>query len=93
MRRIFEGFTMTTDQALDLVRQSLTLMLLISAPVLAAALVIGLAISLFQAVTQIQEQTLSFVPKIVGMAVVAVIALPWITELMSHFAIQMFSGR
>lgn len=84
---------MTTEQAMDLVRQSFMLMLLISAPVLTAALVIGLAISLFQAVTQIQEQTLSFVPKIVGMVVVAVVVLPWITQLMSSFAIQMFSGR
>lgn len=84
---------MTTEQAMDLVRQSFMLMLLISAPVLGAALIIGLAISLFQAVTQIQEQTLSFVPKIVGMVVVAVVVLPWITQLMSSFAIQMFSGR
>lgn len=84
---------MTTGQAVDLVREAFTLMLLISAPILAAALIIGLVISLFQAVTQIQEQTLSFVPKIVGMVVVAVIVLPWATQVMSEFAIRMFSGR
>lgn len=84
---------MTVDQAMDLVREALTLMLLISAPVLAAALIIGLAISLFQAVTQIQEQTLSFVPKIVGMVIVAALVMPWVTQVMSDFAIRMFSGR
>jgi flagellar biosynthetic protein FliQ len=84
---------MTTEQALELVRESLTLMLIISAPLLVAALVIGLVISLLQAVTQIQEQTLSFVPKIVGMVVVAVIALPWLTNLMGEFATRMFSGQ
>ena len=83
---------MTPGQAVDLVREAFTLMLLISAPILAAALIIGLTISLFQAVTQIQEQTLSFVPKIVGMVVVAVIVLPWATQVMSEFAIRMFSG-
>lgn len=84
---------MTVGQAVDIVREAFTLMLLISAPILAAALIIGLTISLFQAVTQIQEQTLSFVPKIVGMVVVAVIVLPWATQVMSEFAIRMFSGR
>lgn len=84
---------MTTEQALELVRESLTLMLIISAPLLVAALVIGLVISLLQAVTQIQEQTLSFVPKIVGMVVVAMIALPWLTNLMGEFATRMFSGQ
>jgi len=84
---------MTTEQALELVRESLTLMLIISAPLLVAALVIGLVISLLQAVTQIQEQTLSFVPKIVGMVAVAVIALPWLTNLMGEFATRMFSGQ
>jgi flagellar biosynthetic protein FliQ len=84
---------MTTEQALELVRESLTLMLIISSPLLAAALVIGLVISLLQAVTQIQEQTLSFVPKIVGMVAVAIIALPWLTHLMGEFSIRMFSGQ
>jgi len=83
---------MTPGQAVDLVSEAFTLMLIISAPILAAALIIGLTISLFQAVTQIQEQTLSFVPKIVGMVVVAVIVLPWATQVMSEFAIRMFSG-
>jgi len=58
---------MSMDQAVDMTREALGLILLLSAPVLGAALIIGLAISLIQAVTQIQEQTLTFVPKFLGM--------------------------
>lgn len=83
---------MTVDQAIDLVRESLTMMLLVSAPILSAALVIGLLISLLQAVTQIQEQTLSFVPKILGMALVAVAVTPWVTTLILEFSHRMFGG-
>lgn len=84
---------MTIDQATDLVRESLKLMLLLSAPVLAAALVIGLLVSIVQAVTQIQEQTLSFVPKIVGMALVAILVAPWVTIKIIDFAQRMFAGH
>ena len=84
---------MTVDQATDLIRESLRLMLLISAPILTAALVIGLLVSVLQAVTQIQEQTLSFVPKIVGMAVVTILAAPWLAMLLMDFARRMFSQQ
>jgi flagellar biosynthetic protein FliQ len=84
---------MTPDQATDLIRESLTLMLTLSAPILVAAVVIGLAISVFQAVTQIQEQTLSFVPKILGMAVVAILVTPWVTTSIMEFARRMFGGQ
>lgn len=83
---------MTIDQATDLVRESLTLMLLLASPVLMAALVIGLAISIFQAVTQIQEQTLTFVPKIVVMGIVAILLTPWLTSMVLEFSVRMF-GR
>ena len=83
---------MTFDQAVDLVRESLTLMLFLSAPILMAALVVGLAVSILQAVTQIQEQTLSFVPKILGMGVVAVLTLPWLFQRIMEFSARMFSG-
>ena len=83
---------MSIDQAVDVVRQSLTLMLLLSAPILGAALVIGLTISIFQAATQIQEQTLSFVPKIIGMGTVAIFATPWLARLILEFSTRMFSG-
>jgi flagellar biosynthesis protein FliQ len=84
---------MTMDGAIDLIRECLMLMLLVSSPILAAALLIGLAISVIQAVTQVQEQTLSFVPKIVGMAIVTIFAAPWMTKVMMEFATRMFGGH
>lgn len=83
---------MNTNEAIDLVRETLMLMLVLSLPVLAAALVIGFAISLFQAMTQIHEQTLSFVPKIVGMGAAAIFVMPWITLRIMEFATRMFGG-
>jgi len=83
---------MEFDQAVDVVREALTLMLWVSAPILGAALVIGLVISLLQAVTQIQEQTLTFVPKIVGMGLVAIAVAPWVATKLMDFAQRVFSG-
>lgn len=80
---------MNTDQAIDLIRESLLMMLVVSTPILGAGLLIGLTISLMQAVTQIQEQTLNFVPKIVAMAVVTMLLLPWLTRLMMEFTARM----
>ena len=81
---------MLTDQLIDVTRQTLTVMLLLSAPVLLAGLTIGLIISVLQAVTQIQEQTLSFVPKIIGMVVVAIVAMPWLVSKLLTFSAEMF---
>lgn len=83
---------MTIDQAVDVVRESMTVMLMASAPILIAGLVIGLAISILQAVTQIQEQTLSFVPKILVMVGVTIAIAPWLFSLVLEFAERMFSG-
>ncbi|MAE66710.1 MAG: flagellar biosynthetic protein FliQ [Phycisphaeraceae bacterium] len=83
---------MNVDQATDLVRESLTVMLVVSAPILIAALIIGLVISIIQAATQIQEQTLSFVPKILGMGVIAITVMPWIGKMIMEFAQRMFAG-
>lgn len=79
-----------TDQLVDITRQTLLVMLVLSIPVLMAGLVIGLVVSVMQAVTQIQEQTLSFVPKIIGMVVVAIIAMPWMLAKLMTFSAQMF---
>jgi len=82
---------MTPDQAIDIVREALMTALMISAPILMVGLVIGLIISIFQAVTQIQEQTLSFVPKIFGMALVAIAIVPWAYMTIAEFASRMFA--
>lgn len=76
--------------AVEFVRSALMEALIISLPILGAGLVIGLVISLFQAVTQIQEQTLVFVPKIVTMLIVALVLLGWIVIRMTEFAYDMF---
>ncbi len=76
----------------EIVRLALTEALIIALPILGAGLTIGLIISIFQAVTQIQEQTLTFVPKIVVMIVVAILLLSWISIRMTEFAIAMFTG-
>lgn len=76
----------------EIVRLALTEALIIALPILGAGLTIGLIISIFQAVTQIQEQTLTFVPKIVVMIVVAIVLLSWISVRMTEFAIAMFTG-
>lgn len=68
---------MTVDQAVELCRSAIMITLVIGAPVMIVAVAIGLCISLIQAVTQIQDQTLSFVPKIVAMLIATIYVLPW----------------
>lgn len=81
---------MLTDQLVDVTRQTLTVMLMLSIPVLLAGLTIGLIVSVMQAVTQIQEQTLSFVPKIIGMVLIAIVTMPWMVSKLMTFSAQMF---
>jgi flagellar biosynthetic protein FliQ len=68
---------MNQDTVVNLASQAMSLALKIAGPLLLVALVIGLVISIFQAVTQIQEQSLSLIPKIAGVAVVVVVLGPW----------------
>jgi flagellar biosynthetic protein FliQ len=74
----------------DLARNTVVIALLLAAPMLVAALGIGLIVSVFQAVTQIQEQTLSFVPKLVGVAAVFLVALPWMIQLGVRYTTELF---
>ena len=83
---------MELPQATDLVRQTLILALLISAPMLLIGMAVGIIISLFQAVTQIQEQTLTFVPKIAAMIVAAILLMPWIAQRLLEYAREVFSS-
>jgi flagellar biosynthetic protein FliQ len=76
---------MTGAQALDIARDGLTTMILVSAPILLVALIVGVVIGLLQALTQIQEMTLVFVPKIVAIFVTTLIALPLMGNLLSGF--------
>jgi len=69
---------MNPEFAVELVKTMIFEALMLAAPILMTSLAIGLAVSLFQAVTSIHEQTLSFVPKVLGIVVILVIALPWL---------------
>lgn len=82
---------MDMPQLIELLQATLILMLKIAAPILAAGVAIGLIISIFQSVTSIQDQTLSFVPKITIMVLVAVLLTPWIVSFIMSFAMEMFS--
>ena len=68
---------MTPETVMTLAHQAMYVALLLAAPLLLVALIVGLAISLFQAATQINETTLSFIPKLLAIAVTLVIAGPW----------------
>jgi flagellar biosynthetic protein FliQ len=80
------------DQATDLVRHTLVLALLVSTPMLAIGLIVGVIVSLFQAVTQIQEQTLTFVPKIVAMVAAAILLFPWMGHYLMEYASSAFGS-
>ena len=71
-------------------REALMLTVMISGPLLLFALIVGLTISIFQAITQIQEMTLTFVPKILAVALALLIFLPWMINMATDFARHMF---
>jgi len=79
---------MSVQFAIDVLRMALWNALLISLPPLGAGLIVGLVISVFQTATNIQEQTLTFVPKMVGLILVMLFVGPWIVEELMEFTIQ-----
>jgi flagellar biosynthesis protein FliQ len=80
------------DVVINVGMQAMQLAFKIAMPLLLVGLVIGLVISVFQAVTQIQEQTLTFIPKIVGMGVVLVVAGPWMLSEVVTYTQQLYSS-
>ncbi len=80
---------MNAADALDLGREALLMVLIVSAPIMGIGLVVGLVISLFQSMTQLQEQTLSFVPKIVAMVGVSLVLVPWLAERLLSYTQQL----
>ncbi|MCL6440351.1 MAG: flagellar biosynthesis protein FliQ [Thermoleophilum sp.] len=81
---------MTTDTAIHLAQQALDVAVRLSVPLLAVALVVGLVIGVFQAATQIQEMTLVMVPKLAAMAIVAVLAGPWMLDQIVGYTAQLY---
>ena len=81
---------MTYTLVTDLARNAMMVTVLLAAPLLLVALLIGLLVSVFQTVTQIQEQTLSFVPKLLGVGLTLLVALPWMLQLLVEYTTQLF---
>lgn len=83
---------MTPETVMEIGRQAMEMTLLVSAPMLLVALVVGLIISIFQAATSLNETTLSFVPKLVAMLVTLIVAGPWMLQLMTDYMQRLFSS-
>lgn len=82
---------MSENYVIDLFQQSIFTILIVSGPMLGLALLVGLLVSVFQATTQIQEQTLAFVPKIIAVLLALIIFGPWILSHMIDFTLNIFS--
>ena len=76
---------MDPQDAIDFSREALTMVAVVGGPILAAGLAIGLIVGIFQAMTQIQDQTVSAVPKMLGMLLVTIMVLPWVGEAMVEY--------
>jgi flagellar biosynthetic protein FliQ len=83
---------MTPESVMTLGRNAMEVTLMVAAPMLLVALIIGLIVSIFQAATQINESTLSFIPKLIGIFVALVLAGPWMLSVMLDYMRQVFTG-
>ncbi len=81
---------MTPETALYWTQSAMTLALIVAAPLLGVALAVGLIVSLFQAMTSIQEMTLSMIPKMLAVATVLLLFAPWMLEMLSDFTTEIF---
>ena len=83
---------MNSTAVIALMREALELTLIVSAPLLITALIAGLVVSVFQAATQINEMTLSFIPKLIGVFVAVVVAGPWMLQLLIDYTQRLFTS-
>jgi len=83
---------MSPENAIDIGREAIMMMLMASAPILVTGLIVGLLTGIFQAVTQIHEQAISFIPKIVAVVLVASLLLPWIINKLVQYSTDLISG-
>ena len=83
---------MDQDTVVSLATQAMTLAMEIAGPMLLVGLIIGLVVSIFQAVTSIQEQSLSFIPKIIGLAALIVILGPWMLDQLVNYAQNLYAS-
>jgi flagellar biosynthetic protein FliQ len=83
---------MTPESVMSMGRHAMEITLMVAAPMLLVALIIGLIVSIFQAATQINESTLSFIPKLVGVFVALVVAGPWMLSILLDYMREIFGG-
>ncbi len=83
---------MTPESVMTIGQQAMELTLMVSAPLLLTALIIGLIVSIFQAATQINEMTLSFIPKLIAMFAVLILSGPWMLGIMLDYMTRLFSS-
>ncbi len=83
---------MSPDFIIKLGQEVLTLTLYVGGPVLIVALVVGLGVSIFQAVTQVHEMTLTFIPKIIAVGATIILVLPWMMQRMIDFTVNLLSA-
>jgi flagellar biosynthesis protein FliQ len=83
---------MNQDTAINLAAQAMSLAFKVAGPLLLAAMVVGLLVSIFQAVTQIQEQSLTLIPKIAAIAVITVVLGPWMLNQMVAYTTNLYSA-
>ncbi len=83
---------MTVELLNQLSRQTFETILLVGGPVLLVSLVVGILISLFQAVTQLQEMTMTFIPKIIAVFLTLLVALPWMVKILVGFTRSIFEN-
>lgn len=83
---------MTEEFVLQIGTNALQTMIYLAGPVLLAAMAVGIVISILQAITQINEQTLTFIPKMVAVIIVLVVMSPWMLKIMQEYAISIFGG-
>ncbi|MHC4443956.1 MAG: flagellar biosynthesis protein FliQ [Planctomycetota bacterium] len=80
---------MNPSDVLELGREALLMALMLSVPIIGIGMLVGLIVSLFQSMTQLQEQTLSFVPKIVAMVGIALVLIPWLADILLEYATKL----
>lgn len=83
---------MTPETVMTIGQQAIEITLMVSAPLLLSALVIGLVVSIFQAATQINEMTLSFIPKLLGIFAVLILTGPWMVTMMVDYIQRLFGN-
>lgn len=82
---------MNADQGIELARQAIVLLIFLSLPVLVTGLIVALVVSMLQAVTQVQDPTLSLVPRILAMLLVLALTAPWMLSKLVEFGREMFT--